>query len=241
MPRKPAKKSALKPKTIRPNPLRGGEMIGEEKTISLEEVKPNGWNPNEMDVRELESLEYGLKTDGWVKSQKLLIWGTDEKGKVRNLIIDGEHRWKAAINVGFKEGPAVILHGLKESAAKALTVKLDKKRGSFNQDLLRQLVSEIQFELGDNPALDLGFADADYNALIATSSSDLDGIDNPPGQAQFEGVIPTMTTQVNMVQIFLTSDQKALWDERVRVLAGRYGTKNATDTVIEAIRVAAES
>jgi hypothetical protein len=221
--------------------LKGGTVVGTVETVALDRVKPNPWNPNRMTPRQLESLKHGLKEDGWLTSQSILVWRTDDTGTAKYLIIDGEHRWRAATALGFVEGPMVFLDGVTEAQAKALTIKLDNKRGSFDQEILRGLLREVQEQLGDEPALDLGFEDAAYLALIAAPGSDLDGIDNPPGQSTFEGVIPTMTTQVNMVQIFLTSDQKALWDERVRTLAGRFGTRNATDTVIEAIRLAAEA
>lgn len=87
-------------------------IVGEVVRRALNTVKPNPWNPNVMTVFEKESLKNGLLVDGWMSSQALLIWGTDEKGKVHNLIIDGEHRWTAATDLKFSEGPMVVLNRL---------------------------------------------------------------------------------------------------------------------------------
>jgi hypothetical protein len=129
-------------------------------------VQPNDWNPNEMTEFQKESTRYGLLTDGWLASHALTIWGTDEKGKEQNIIIDGEHRHELAAEVGYEEGPMVFLHGLTRKEAMALTVKLDARRGSFAQEPLAALVAELN--TGDSMfALSIGIDEAALAALAA--------------------------------------------------------------------------
>lgn len=109
----------------------------------LDLVQPNDWNPNEVPEETMESIRRDFKTEGWLVSMALTVWGKDEKGVVQNRIIDGEHRWKAARDVGLVEGPMVFLDGLTRAQAAAITVKLDAKRGEFNIEKLAKVVAEI--------------------------------------------------------------------------------------------------
>lgn len=134
------------------------KVVGKVEMKPIGFVKKNTWNPNRFTKEMLASLKHGLLTDGWLISQSLLVWGTDEKGKVKNIIIDGEHRWQVAMELGFKDGPMVFLHGLTEAQAKALTVKMDSKRGRFDEDLLMPLLRDLQPAYLDasSMVLDLG-------------------------------------------------------------------------------------
>ena len=120
----------------------------------LSDVTPNPWNPNRMTDHLYRSVVHGLLADGWVASQSLLVWGTDEAGRTRNMIIDGEHRWRAAREAGFKEGPMVLLDGMTEAECKALTVKLNQKRGEWNDQALGELLRDLASTAP--PDLDLG-------------------------------------------------------------------------------------
>lgn len=212
------------------------------KPLSI--AKPNTWNPNRMTPFERESLKTGLKTDGWLMSQALLIWGTDDKGNEKNIIIDGEQRWTVAPDAGFTHGPMVFLHGLSEAKAKALTVKIDAKRGKFADEPLGALLREVQFELGsENLALDLGIQDERLMLLLAEPEVVLPGPEATPkppseGSGASSG-LPAST--VRMVQLFLNPETHAEFSELVRQLAAKYETKNVSDTVLEAVRHAART
>lgn len=121
-------------------------VSGEVVSTPLESVKPNGWNPNSMTAFQKKGLREGMIRNGWLASQALLVWGTDEKGETKNLIIDGEHRYEAAKAVGFEHGPMVFLNGISEKKAKSLTVEIDAKRGRFNQEALSDLVRSLYDE-----------------------------------------------------------------------------------------------
>lgn len=134
-------------------------LLGHVQVLPLANVQPNGWNPNRVPDHIMRSIEHGFRTDGWVVSQALLVWGKDERGVPRNLIIDGEHRWKAGLAVGLKDGPMVVLDGLTEAAVKAWTIKLNQKRGAWDEGAVAKVLQEIQYDVVTDAglALDLGF------------------------------------------------------------------------------------
>lgn len=221
-----------------PPPQLRGKVVVEE----LSKVKPNKWNPNRMDDDLRMSLRYGLQTDGWLVSQALLVWGTDEKGKRRNVIIDGEHRWTEANALGMAKGPMVFLDDLPEAQAKALTIKLNNKRGDFVEELLRPLLTDIQFDLGDNLALDLGFNDDQLLAMLSTEPLDLDEVDSPrPSTTNGNGQMPSNSEHVRQVQLFFTTKQKERWDAAINKLARHHKTENVSDTALAVALAAAKS
>ena len=155
------------------------QIVGDEGMGKLSDVKPNSWNPNKVTPSMLSSIRHGLIEDGWIKSQKLLIWRTDEKGTVMNIIIDGEHRWKVGTELALEEAPMVWLDGLTEEQAKKLTVKFIMKHGDPELNELTALLKS--FEIGDlgEASLDLGF-DTDF-LQRALGSTGTDFLGQPNG------------------------------------------------------------
>jgi ParB-like chromosome segregation protein Spo0J len=95
--------------------------------------------------------------------------GTDERGRKRDLIIDAEHRWHEARSLGMKRGPAMVMRGITEAEARALTIKLYRRRGEHDADLLAAAVREIEGKLSvDDLALSLGFEEKAFVKLVAT-------------------------------------------------------------------------
>lgn len=142
-------------------------IVGEVVVRPLASVKLNGWNPHRIPPHLYESLKHGLKTDGWLAAQALLVWGTDERGERRDTVIDGEHRWRAATELGMVEGPMVFLDGLTLAQAKAHTVKMDSRRGSFQEDRLAELLRDVGADVVGDVSLDLGLAREDVDRMLA--------------------------------------------------------------------------
>lgn len=144
-------------------------MVGDVVDVALGDVKPNDWNMNELTESQLDGLRRSFQKHGWLKSEAMLIWGKDDKGKVRNTIINGEHRRAVGIELGMNRGPAVILNGLTRAQAISLTIKLDSPglRGSPNNDRLAAAIREIMpgIELSDL-SLDLGYDQSFMKRLL---------------------------------------------------------------------------
>lgn len=217
-------------------------MTGDEvKMVAIGKVKPNDWNPNRMTPFMRQSLKEGLRVDGWLRSHSLLVWRSDENGKIKNIIIDGEHRWEVAKELGFEEAPMVFMHRLTEAAAKSLTVKIDAKRGEFDKKDLAQVIREIQAELGtDVPGLSmsLGIEQQTLMSYLAMapidtgSAGEREGVIGPPPGDVGSG----MGTHVKMVQLFFSKEQHDEYIGLVKKLAPAFETKNVSDTTLEAMR-----
>lgn len=224
------------------------KLRGEVKILPLNSVKPNSWNPNEMTPEMRESLKHGLCEDGWLVSQALLIWGSDENGDTQNIIIDGEHRFEVAVELGMKKGPMVLLDGISKVEAEKLTIKLNQKRGDWNLDALAKLLKEIAETTPDGlSAVDMGFTDEALMKLLAAApevAAPGEGFDPgaapPPSEdpAGGGGGEPT-TSNVRMVQLFLDDKTHPAFLEKVKALAEKWGTKNVTDTTLKAIEFCA--
>lgn len=150
--------------------LSGGVVVGDVVIVKLDTIRPNKWNPNRMTPREHQALGHGLKTKGWLKSQALTVWGKDDRGKRRDVIIDGEQRWTVAREHGFEEGPVVFLDGLTEKQARELTIELDSKRGSFDQSALADVLKSLEIENLDLASLNLGIEQDSIRRLLASTS-----------------------------------------------------------------------
>jgi hypothetical protein len=224
---KKAKKTAAKKANAKVK--NGSRIVGEVVMAPLDSVKKNPWNPNRMTAFEKESLKHGFKKEGWFASHALTIWRTDEKGNLKMLIIDGEHRQAAGLELGMKEGPMVFLDGLTEAEAKMLTVKLDAKRGKFDHEDLSTLLLSVKDDLDlETRSLDLGIGDDLFANLLHEDAVDGDNVigELPSGQ----------TASVKMVQLFFQPEKHEEFSKLAKDLAVRFRTENVTDTVVEAVR-----
>jgi len=208
----------------------------------LSTVKPNSWNPNAMTDFLKASLKAGFEADGWIASQALLIWGTDDKGKRQNIIIDGEHRWHVANELGMGEVPMVFLDGLTEAQAKALTVKMDAKRGTFDQDRLAELIQSISGDVpNENFALELGIPGEQFMSFFSLDEDIIPAQNEdiapkpPPGEV----AIPSGKSEhVKMQQLFFDEHSFAEFNQLVANYSKKHGSKTVTETIQEAFRVA---
>lgn len=229
----------------------GGPIVrGQAEVVRLDTVIPNPWNPNRMSPQMMQSLRHGLRTDGWIASQALLVWGLDDHGIPRNTIIDGEHRWRAAREEGFATGPVVFLDGVTEAQAKALTIKMNQKRGDFDDALLAVVMQDLQHTLDvDDLGLDLGFRDDDMIKLLAVGADadPLDVADASAAKAEAAAATPTAVApaqvgnHVRLVQLFFDQHTHVQWQESLSIVAKALGTGNVTDTALGAMRIAAKA
>ena len=213
-------------------------VVGVVENRPLDSVKPNAWNPNRMTDFEMRSLSDGLLRDGWLSSQAVLVWGKDAKGKRRDVIIDGEHRWTAARELGFVEGPMVVLDGLTEAQAKALTIKMNSKRGRFDEDLLRTLIGEIQFDLAvPDLSVELGI-DPDNlmrHLAIEAETIEADVVRSPVSEAS--PTVFSSSQQIAMLQLFYTREHAEEFRRLVEIVGKQLSTKDVSATVLECLRL----
>ncbi len=147
--------------------------------VPVDSVKPNTYNPNRQDDREFELLKQSMREDGFTAP---IVVQEDTKE-----IVDGEHRWRAARDIGITEIP-VVFTSMTLEQMRISTLRHNRAVGSEDVDLATDLLRDLR-ELG---ALDwaqeaLGINDADLQKLL----DDVKAPDALAGEEYSESWVPS--------------------------------------------------
>ena len=108
----------------------------EIKKVDIELVEPNDYNPNEMDDSVFNSLSEDLSQEEL--DQPIVVREVDGK----YIIVDGEHRWRAAKVNGYPQ-VYISVKDIDERAAKIATVRRNALRGNLNPVAFTKLVKNL--------------------------------------------------------------------------------------------------
>ncbi|QGQ95851.1 DNA modification methylase [Paenibacillus psychroresistens] len=146
------------------------------ETVQLSSIKPNGWNPNEMDDHIYRSLVESIQTHGLL--QPILI-------RSDMTIIKGEKRWRAAQEAGLAEITCVVIESNDEEAM-LLTISLSHLRGHTNEELLISLIGELSNHFSiEEISLQTGYLPDELNNLLAGLPTDYE-IEHPVTEDNFD-------------------------------------------------------
>lgn len=108
--------------------------------VEIDKLEANEWNPCVMSTKERRELRKSIQqTDGrYLQYNPVKVRELEDD---RYQIVDGEKRWKVAKELDFEEIPIEILD-ISEEEAKALSVTLNKNRGTLNYYLLSKLLND---------------------------------------------------------------------------------------------------
>jgi ParB/RepB/Spo0J family partition protein len=101
-------------------------------------LKPNPYNPNKQNEEEFELLKASIHKDGF--TMPVLA-------NIQYVIIDGEHRWQAALAEGIKRIPVVRLD-LDDARMKMSTLRHNKARGTHDADLEAMVLADLEKLVG---------------------------------------------------------------------------------------------
>jgi len=157
--------------------------------VPVEKLKPNSWNPNEMGETAWKALGQSITKYG-IHLQPIVVrpWGEDVY-----QIIDGEHRYKWAYEMGIKEVSIVVID-VDDFDAKKLTQILNRTRGEDNPVALKELLDSLLVDHSPDEVIE-GLAIADETELnhilqdleeTIMSDYDLGGGDNPESESMEE-------------------------------------------------------
>ena len=101
-------------------------------------LQANEWNPNVMQDTEYQALKQDMHVHGadgvdavLVSPYKVFHSSKDDDMKSYFVIVDGEHRWRAAVELGWKEIRCEI-QDITEDDAKALCYRRNRERGTID-------------------------------------------------------------------------------------------------------------
>ena len=103
--------------------------------VPIDSIKPNEYNPNRQSPQEFELLCKSIIEDGF--TQPILVM------KENKVIVDGEHRWRAAHALGFKEMPVVFVD-MTDAQRKISTLRHNRARGSEDIQLTADLMRDLE-------------------------------------------------------------------------------------------------
>ena len=174
------------------------------KTISVDLITPNLYNPNIMSDEEFELLERNISEVGFL-DPILVIPKQGPEGKEYYQIVDGEHRFEAQRILGFEEIPAVVADPelFDEKTQKLQTVRMNQIRGSLDVIKFNNLVNDLINNHGvpfDDLASELGFADLDeFQQLIDETRRSLP---NTPGmRTEFDKKVKDVKNYDDLVKL----------------------------------------
>jgi hypothetical protein len=113
-------------------------LIIESQIVPIDSIHPNSWNVNVMKASVYSFLKRSIKKVGFV--QPIVI--TKD-----NVIIDGEHRWKAIKELGFTEVEVKVLD-MTEDEAKASTINFNMTKGVLDSDKLGRMLHDMEMGMG---------------------------------------------------------------------------------------------
>jgi uncharacterized ParB-like nuclease family protein len=166
----------------------------EIREIPIEQIKPNPWNPNQMDEHTFDRLTQEIQEVGYIDPIQVVEM---DDGTYR--IIGGEHRWTAGKVLGWKKIQAVVLSDAKwkdEDLQKFVTVRLNVLHGKTNPDKFIKLYEEMASRYGEE-ALQGLFAYTDQDAwgkLKKEIGKGIKGSLSPELAKKFDEVIDEVKT-----------------------------------------------
>jgi len=109
----------------------------------IDDFVPNPWNPNKQTDFIKERLRRSLEEEGFISP--MLVRETNEAGVFE--IINGEHRWFVAKELGMLWAPYISLGDISDVRAKRLTIVLNETKGEFDPIELSELLQSMQNDM----------------------------------------------------------------------------------------------
>lgn len=202
-----------------------GEQL-EVIEVAANSIHPNPWNPNVMDDRTFEAERESIRTYGFIDPVTVRPH-PEIDGEWQ--IVDGEQRWRAAIEEG-AETVAVIPRELSDAAAKKLTIIMNETRGEADVALLGKLLGELREEVGEEDVLTgLALSERELAQLSEIGAADWDSF-------SFEQE-PRNTKQLvsQIMELRFDDEQRESYKRLVKHLQRELKLATAEEVVLECL------
>jgi ParB-like chromosome segregation protein Spo0J len=188
------------------------------------DLRPNPWNPNRQNDHEFHMLCMSIEDAGFtqpimvveIRESDLVEWQDELASGYavgERVIVDGEHRWRAAQHLGITPIPYVQMpYGAAQ--ARLSTLQMNRARGS--EDI--QLAAEVLRDLEKLGVLDLAGARLDMSdAELGRMLEDIDAPDAMPQDRRV--VVDESGAEVYVTPAEARADRE--YQERVRAAKSR--------------------
>ena len=178
--------------------------------VPISSVKPNEWNPNiQTDFVFAHELK-SIKKHGFIAP--IIVRELDD-GTLE--IVDGEHRYKAATQLGATEIAVNNLGKIDINDSKALTVIMNEVRGRADTFKMGELLKAMSESMNMDDLMEsLPFAEAEMKHMLGLNCIDWDAVtpDAPAGDVSEGSDTPLDAT----ISIKVSADVKSLFDEQLK-------------------------
>lgn len=103
--------------------------------VHIDDIHPNDYNPNRQSTHDFELLCRSMEEDGF--TTPIIVQRKD------NVIVDGEHRWRAAKVLGYTQVPVVFVDMTPEQM-RISTLRHNRARGTEDAGLVSEIIRDLQ-------------------------------------------------------------------------------------------------
>ena len=199
-------------------------MSYEVKMTDITKLKEYPDNPR-INKESVEKVVMSIKEVGW--KVPIIV---DEK----NVILAGHTRLKAAQFLELDKVPVHTAKGLSEQQKTAFRI-MDNKSQDFSQWDNELLAGEFAKLADSDYDLDLTGFNFEEIEKMTESLMQFDEPDNFVTEENLDDFGEVQTSNVRMVNIFLTNETEPVFQEMIATLKEKWQKENLTDTVFEAV------
>lgn len=123
------------------------KVIGQRqyKLINVNDICPNPYNKNKMGQQYFAALKANLADERVGFTIPILVRpNPDKDSTVPYMIIDGEHRWRGAKDIGYLEIPCIVFPQMSESLAQYLMIESNAIHGDTADADIKKILSTIE-------------------------------------------------------------------------------------------------
>lgn len=170
-----------------------GVTLPPTQWVDITTLDPNPWNINEMTVRQMEATRESIREYGFIDPV------TCRRVDGRWQIIDGEHRWQAAVEEGLD---LVLIQPIDlpdDAQARKLTLVLNQHGEAQRFRLAKELATIVQL-LGDRAAPALAYTEEELADLVKLAAVQMPEYDSPPHEPGEEPPEPFVEMQFHLAK-----------------------------------------
>ena len=183
-------------------------MHGEYRMVPIDSIEANGWNINTMTPDEFGALKEGIQLLGRVQRARVRPWQPNNDFKQTWQLIDGQHNWQAAREIGFQEFPIEILD-MDDAMAKKAGLILNQ-HGTAEEMATAELLHELQQDFGEQLREGIALTQQALDQLILKASGDPTFPSAPPGASPDDWITISFKCPQSAADVINQAVQKAM-------------------------------
>lgn len=113
------------------------KLYSDVQIVPIDSIKPSLFeNPNEFSEELYESFKKDVELNGLIGNPLII----DSRN---NSVLDGNHRLACLRDLGYSQLPCIFYSPADDVEAKIISISLNQKRGTFNEQRLHTLIKSI--------------------------------------------------------------------------------------------------